>query len=214
MDRPEWTAVNPRDKSVYCTLTNNTARGAKDQPGVDAANPRANNVFGHIIRWHEQSGDPAASQFKWDIFAMAGDPLLADTNKRGNVKGDSFGSPDGLWFDPAGRLWIQTDVSTSVLNSGDYAGTGNNQMLCADPVSGRIRRFLTGPKGCEITGITMTPDGTSMFINIQHPGETASERSDPAQPLAVSNWPDGAAADRPRSSTIVIRKDDSGVVGT
>ncbi|MCE9638542.1 MAG: PhoX family phosphatase [Betaproteobacteria bacterium] len=166
MDRPEWTAVNPRDKSVYCTLTNNSARGAKDQPGTD------------------------------------------------NIKGDVFGSPDGLWFDPAGRLWIQTDVSTSVLNRGDYAGVGNNQMLCADPATGRIRRFLTGPKGCEITGVTMTPDGTSMFINIQHPGETASERSDPAQPLAVSNWPDGEAAGRPRSSTIVIRKDDGGIVGT
>jgi secreted PhoX family phosphatase len=213
MDRPEWTAVNPRDKSVYCTLTNNSARGAKDQPGTDAANPRANNTFGHIIRWHERDSDAAALAFKWDIFVLAGDPLLAEANKQGNIKGDVFGSPDGLWFDPAGRLWIQTDVSTSVLNRGDYAGVGNNQMLCADPASGRVRRFLTGPKGCEITGITMTPDGTR-FINIQHPGETASERSDPAQPLAVSNWPDGEAAGRPRSSTIVIRKDDGGIVGT
>lgn len=214
MDRPEWTAVNPRDKSVYCTLTNNSARGAKDQPGVDAANPRANNTFGHIIRWNEAASDAAAVGFKWDIYVLAGDPLLADANKHGNIKGDVFGSPDGLWFDPAGRLWIQTDVSTSVLNRGDYAGVGNNQMLCADPASGRIRRFLTGPKGCELTGITMTPDGTSMFVNIQHPGETASERSDPAQPLAVSSWPDGDKADRPRSATIVIRKDDGGIIGT
>ncbi len=214
MDRPEWTAVNPRDKSVYCTLTNNSARGAKDQPATDAANPRANNTFGHIIRWHERDSDAAALAFKWDIFVLAGDPLLADANKQGNIKGDVFGSPDGLWFDPAGRLWIQTDVSTSVLNRGGYAGVGNNQMLCADPATGRIRRFLTGPKGCEITGITMTPDGASMFINIQHPGETASERSDPAQPLAVSSWPDGEAAGRPRSSTIVIRRDDGGIVGT
>ena len=214
MDRPEWTTVNPRDKSVYCTLTNNSARGAKDQPATDAANPRANNTFGHIIRWHERDSDAAALAFKWDIFVLAGDPLLADANKQGNIKGDVFGSPDGLWFDPAGRLWIQTDVSTSVLNRGDYAGVGNNQMLCADPATGRIRRFLTGPKGCEITGITMTPDGASMFINIQHPGETASERSDPAQPLAVSSWPDGEAAGRPRSSTIVIRRDDGGIVGT
>ena len=214
MDRPEFTAVNPQDKSVYCTLTNNSARGAKDQPGVDAANPRANNTFGPIIRWHERDSDAAALAFKWDIFVLAGDPLLADANKQGNIKGDVFGSPDGLWFDPAGRLWIQTDVSTSVLNRGDYAGVGNNQMLCADPATGRIRRFLTGPKGCEITGITMTPDGASMFINIQHPGETASERSDPAQPLAVSSWPDGEAAGRPRSSTIVIRRDDGGIVGT
>jgi secreted PhoX family phosphatase len=214
MDRPEWTAVNPKDKSVYCTLTNNTARGAKDQPGVDAANPRANNTFGHIIRWSERGGDPAATRFAWDIFVLAGDSLLADAGKHGNIKGDVFGSPDGLWFDAAGRLWIQTDVSTSTLNRGDYAGVGNNQMLCADPATGKIRRFVTGPKGCEITGITMTPDGTSMFINIQHPGETPSERSDPTQPLAVSRWPDGEAAGRPRAATIVIRRDDRGIVGT
>ena len=214
MDRPEWTAVNPVDGSVYCTLTNNSARGAKDQPGVDAANPRVNNTFGHIIRWREAGNDAAATTFRWDIFVMAGDPLLADANKHGNIRGDVFGCPDGLWFDPAGRLWIETDISTSVLNRGDFAGTGNNQMLCADIASGRIARFLTGPKGCEITGITQTPDGSTMFVNIQHPGETASERSDPAQPLAVSSWPDGPAGGRPRSATVVIRRDDGGVIGT
>ena len=63
---------------------------------------------------------------------MAGDPQNADDNRRGNVKGDTYGSPDGLWFDPSGRLWIQTDVSTSVLNQGDYAALGNSQMLVAD----------------------------------------------------------------------------------
>ncbi len=214
MDRPEWTAVNPKDNSVYCTLTNNSARGAKDRPGVDAANPRANNTFGHIIRWRESGDDPAATAFRWDIFVLAGDPLLADANKHGNIKGDVFGSPDGLWFDPAGRLWIQTDVSTSVLNRGDYAGVGNNQMLCADIASGRIARFLTGPKGCEVTGIAETPDGATMFINIQHPGETASERNDPAKPMAVSSWPDGPAGGRPRAATVVIRKDDGGVIGS
>ncbi len=214
MDRPEWTAVNPIDSSVYCTLTNSSARGGKDQPGVDAANPRVNNTFGHIIRWKEDGGDFSAGAFRWDIFVMAGDPLLPDAGKHGNIKGDVFGSPDGLWFDPAGRLWIQTDVSTSALYRGEYAGIGNNQMLCADIASGRITRFLTGPKGCEITGITETPDGTTMFINIQHPGETASERSDPVQPLAVSSWPEGPSAGRPRSATVVIRKDDGGVIGT
>jgi len=214
MDRPEWTAVNPKDRSVYCTLTNNSQRGAKDQPGVDAANPRANNTFGHIIRWREAGDTAAATTFRWDIFVMAGDPLLTDANKHGNIRGDVFGSPDGLWFDLAGRLWIQTDVSTSVLNRGDYAAVGNNQMLCADIASGRISRFLTGPKGCEITGIAETPDGTTMFINIQHPGETASERNDPATPMAVSSWPDGAAGGRPRAATVVIRKDNGGVIGT
>jgi uncharacterized protein len=113
--------------------------------------------------------------------------------------------------DRRGVLWIETDVSTSTLNHGDYARLGNNMMLAADPTTGEVRRFLTGPGGCEITGVIATPDGRTMFVNIQHPGETASERSDPARPTAVSAWPNGAG--RPRSATIAIRKRDGGVIG-
>ena len=201
MDRPEWVAVHPVTHDVYLTLTNNSRRGAKDQPGVDAANPRANNVYGHIVKWRELGGDPASTTFHWEVFALAGED-----------KG--FGSPDGLWFDRRGVLWIQTDVSTSTLNRGPYARLGNNQMLAADVATGEIRRFLVGPVNCEITGCTMAPDGRSLFVNIQHPGETASERSDPAAPSAVSSWPDGPGGGRPRSATVVIRKSDGGAIGT
>ena len=62
--------------------------------------------------------------------------------------------------------------------------------------------------------MTFTPDGTTMFISIQHPGETPSERSDPAEPDKYSNWPDYQPNGRPRSATVVIRKRDGGVVGT
>ncbi len=214
MDRPEWVAVHPATKDVYVTLTNNSNRGAKDQPGIDLANPRPNNVFGHIVKWREAGGDPAAAAFRWDHFVLAGDSSSAEGSKRGNIKGDAFGSPDGLWFDRRGVLWIQTDVSTSVLNRGDYAKLGNNQMLAADVETGEIRRFLTGPAGSEITGCTMSPDGRSLFVDIQHPGEPASERSDPSNPRAVSNWPDFRADGRPRSATVVVRREDGGIVGT
>jgi secreted PhoX family phosphatase len=60
----------------------------------------------------------------------------------------------------------------------------------------------------------MAPDGRSLFVNIQHPGEAPSERSDPASPRAVSNWPDFRADGRPRSATLVIRREDGGIVGT
>lgn len=83
----------------------------------------------------------------------------------------------------------------------------------ADSVSREVKRVLTGPNGCEITGVITTPDGTSMFVNVQHPGETASERSNPAAPKAVSSWPNGARGGRPRSATIVSRKGDGGVIG-
>jgi secreted PhoX family phosphatase len=215
MDRPEWIAVSPQSNDVYCTMTNNSQRGAKDRPGVDAANPRAANVFGHIVRWREAGGDPGATgPFRWDIFARCGDPAHADEGKRGDVRGDAYGSPDGLWFDPRGLLWIQTDVSTSTLNKGDYANLGNNMMLAADVATGETRRFLVGPTGCEVTGVVMTPDLATMFVDIQHPGESPSERADPDRPKATSSWPDGPSGGRPRSATIVVRRRDGGTVGS
>ena len=189
-------------------------RGVGTAAGVDAANPRVNNVFGHIVRWLEKGGDAASSAFTWNLFTLAGDPQHPEAEKRGNVKGDAFGSPDGIWVDGSGLVWIQTDVSSSTIGKGHYERLGNNQMLCADTHTGEVRRFLTGPRGCEVTGIAMTPDRRTMFINIQHPGESPSERSDPANPKAYSTWPDGAAGGRPRSGTVAIRKDDGGVIGS
>jgi uncharacterized protein len=214
MDRPEWIAVHPTTGEAYCALTNNSRRGAEGMPGPDAANPRPVNDFGHIVRWRERGGDPTATRFEWDVFILAGDPAHADPGKRGNIRGDLFGSPDGLWFDQRGVLWIQTDVSTSVLNKGEYAVMGNNQMLACDPVTRDVRRFLVGPVTCEVTGVVTTPDGRTMFVNIQHPGEGPSERANPAQPKALSSWPDGPGGGRPRSATIVIRKSDGGTIGT
>lgn len=214
MDRPEWIAVHPFNHDVYVTLTNNTQRGTSGRPGTDAANPRAVNAFGHIIRFAEAGGDPTATAFSWNIFAKCGDPSLGDPNKAGDLKGDIFGSPDGAWFDQRGVLWVQTDISTSTLNAGDYRNIGNNQMHAFDPQTGIGKRFLVGPKGCEMTGVVMTPDHRTMFVNVQHPGEPSSERNDPAKPKAVSSWPDGPSGGRPRSGTVVIVKDDGGIIGT
>jgi uncharacterized protein len=216
MDRPEWIDI---DKAgwVYCTLTNNSNRAATsanaNQPPTDAANPRANNTMGHIIRWKE-AGDFDGTTFQWNHFVLAGDPKLERADAKGNVKGDAFACPDGLWTDARGVLWIQTDMSTSAMGRGDLVNLGHNAMLAADPRTGEIRRFLTGPAGCEITGATATPDGRTMFINIQHPGESPSERSDPANPRRISNWPDQRADGRPRSATVVIRKNDGGPIGS
>ena len=212
MDRPEWIEVD-KQGWVYCTLTNNSNRGGDKQPAVDAANPRTNNTMGHIIRWKED-GDFDNTAFQWNHFIMAGDPANTRAEAKGNVKGDMFGCPDGLWVDGRGVMWVQTDMSTSAMGKGDLARLGNNAMLAADPRTGDIRRFLVGPAGCEITGATSTPDGRTMFLNIQHPGESPSERSEAAAPRKISNWPDQNAAGRPRSATVVVRKNDGGVIGT
>ncbi len=212
MDRPEWIAVDQQGW-VYATLTNNSNRGGDKQPAVDAANPRANNTMGHIIRWKED-GDFDNTVFQWNHFVMAGDTANARAEAKGNVKGDMFGCPDGLWVDGRGVMWVQTDMSTSAMGKGELERMGNNAMLAADPRTGDIRRFLVGPAGCEITGATATPDGRTMFLNIQHPGESPSERSEAAAPRKFSNWPDQSASGRPRSATVVVRKNDGGVIGT
>ncbi|MCC5881128.1 MAG: PhoX family phosphatase [Halomonas sp.] len=208
MDRPEWGAVDPATGQVYFTLTNNTRRSEEQ---VDAANPRAENHFGHIIRWQED-GTHAAERFEWDIFVMAGDGE-SGRDLAGEPLGQEaiFSSPDGLWIDPDRRLWIQTDISESVMNSGIHEVFGNNQMLVANPETGEIRRFLTGPVGQEITGVITTPDQRTMFVNVQHPGATTSAEAFAAGELA-SHWPDGGNS-IPRSATLVITREDGGIIG-
>ena len=223
MDRPEWIAIDQDARTLYCTLTNNSRRGMPGRPDVDAANPRANNTMGHIIQWTEDD-DFDAITFSWKHLLLAGDPDNERPEARGNIRGDRFACPDGLTLDVRGVLWIQTDVSSDEKGRGEMQRLGNNQMLACDTATGEVRRFLTGPVGCEITGLTLTPDGRTMFVNIQHPGEPLTPREDnlevpnlhsaPADPRKYSNWPDFRPDGRPRSATVAIRKLDGGPIGT
>jgi len=215
MDRPEWLAIDAARGEVYCTLTNNSKRGELGQPAVNAANPRAHNVMGQIIRWKE-AGDFDGATMRWDHLLLAGDPANARPEARGNIVGDFFACPDGLYLDPQGLLWIECDVAPNDLHQGEMARIGNNQMLACDLATGEVRRFLTGPRGCEITGAAMTPDCTTLFINVQHPGESPSGRNHPARPQQHSSWPDhrpGLDGGRPRSATVAIRRLDGGRIG-
>lgn len=212
MDRPEWIAISPGGE-VYVTLTNNSQRGDLGKPGPDAANPRADNLFGGILRWREDDGDAASAGFAWEHFVLAGDTAQPGSGARyPSADADLFGSPDGLHFDSGGLLWIQTDMSGQLIGKPPYTALGNNQMLVADPATGRIKRFLTGPSGCEITGCVVAPDRRALFVNVQHPGESRDDGS----ATHNSAWPDGTApgSARPRSATLVIRRRDGGIVGT
>ena len=219
MDRPEWGAVDPNNGDVYFTLTNNSGRSE-----TDAANPRRQNRHGHIIRWAESNGDHASTTFDWDIFLFGGDAgqsgeaNLAGKDPNGNAltADNLLSSPDGLWIDKDSRVWIQTDIGEGSQNSGVFEVFGNNAMLCADPVTGEMRRFLTGPIGQEVTGVITTPDQKTMFINIQHPGATTTPEEWELGPRYVrSTWPDrNPTRLPPRSATVVIWKDDGGVIGS
>jgi secreted PhoX family phosphatase len=209
MDRPEWGAVDPRDGRVYFTLTNNTGRTAER---VDAANPRARNQFGQIIRWREQGDDHAATRFTWDLFLIAGPEGDSRLSGNATVSADNIlACPDGLWFDADGRLWVQTDIGEAEQNRGALAPFGNNAMLCANPETGEMRRFLTGPTGQEITGVVTTPDKRTMFVNVQHPGATTTA-ADWAAGRPNSRFPGNNGV--PLSATLVITRDDGGIIGT
>ncbi len=207
MDRPEWITSHPLKAEVYCALTNNKNRGIKPNAGGDATpvggpNPREANNYGQIVRWRPTDGDHLSTAFEWDLFVLAGNPTVHSDSYAGsdNVNADNmFNSPDGLAFDSSGFLWIQTDGNYS--NAKGFAGQGNNQMLVGDPESGEIRRFLVGPKECEVTGITWSADKRTLFVGIQHPGEKGN-----------SHFPDGGDT-APRSAVIAITRDDGGLIG-
>ncbi|GAA0964530.1 PhoX family phosphatase [Actinocorallia libanotica] len=209
LDRPEWVAVDPKNKDVFLTLTNGSGNGGK-------AGPRKPNPYGHILRWAEKGGDNTALSFKWEVFVLSGDPAYDKTVKLGPEA--VHGSPDGIGFDADGRLWIQTDISNSSQNlaSKGYDNIGNNMLLACDPETREIRRFLVAPRGAEVTGLTFAPDGRSLFVNVQHPGESTPAWGEPTvdDPRAVSNWPDFDPAGRPRSATVVITRKDGGRIGT
>jgi secreted PhoX family phosphatase len=182
MDRPEWTTVAPNG-DVYCALTNNIMRW-KTGP----ASPMAPNADGHIVRWRDAENHIGLT-FRWDVFLLARDTHATEA---------SFSDPDGLWADPDGRLFIETD--------GRQKDGLNNQLLVADTRTGEIRRLFTGLPGDEITGLTTTPDRRTLFCNTQHPG-----KGDPS----VTNFPtarDGTTV--PRDCTFAIRRKDGGIVGS
>ena len=220
-----------------------------NDPRTPSATAQRGNPNGHIIRLREAADNPAATTFSWDNYLFGARASITDANINisGLTANNDFSSPDGLWFANNGILWIQTD-------DGAYTDVTNCMMLAAIPgrVSDgtkptitntdgtntrtqetsvgvkasdtNLLRFLVGPKGAEITGITEAHDGRTLFVNIQHPGEDTTQANFTSGPASYqSGWPHGADAQatpvapannaRPRSATIVITKNDGGVLG-
>ncbi|MGE3304230.1 MAG: PhoX family phosphatase, partial [Hyphomonadaceae bacterium] len=239
MDRPEdvealidenWVGLG--QVLIVCT-NNKTAHAAT--PG----NPRRQggpsvqaNVAGHILRIDEEGADAAAARFRWDVFALAGDPAAGAAptslpggetgyvsvahDARATFTGARFACPDNICFDAQKNVWIATDGSPAVF--GDC-----NDSVLVTPTAGAaqrpVKRFLVGPVGSEICGPTMAPDQRAFLAAIQHPGEADREGVNFAQtrqsaPAAKppSSFPDGAGA-WPRSAVVVVTRRDGGVIG-
>ena len=202
MDRPEDVQVNPRNNKIYMALTNNTSRKA-DQ--VNQVNPRAENRYGHVIEMSELGGDSAAMSFTWEIFLICGDPSDATTYYAGFSKAEvsTISCPDNVAFDQLGNLWIATDGQPGTIRKNDAV----YGVPVDGPDRGRVQPFLTVPTGAEVCGPEFTSDNTSLFVNVQHPGE---EGTGPDKPQSV--WPDGVWP--PLPSLVVISKADGGRIGS
>ena len=232
MDRPEDVEVNPANGRIYVACTRNEDRvgqsvdgtyaGRALDKGPNIANPRGENQWGHIIEIREDGDDHTAREFHWEVFLLAGDPAGGKllTNLSDLVPGrvtarDTYyagyphaadlspiGSPDNVGFDPSGNLWIVTDGTQP---------NGNNDgcWVCptAGPQRGRLQQFMSAPLGAEVCGCCFAPDGETLFLSIQHPGEGGSV----IEPR--SHWPDGPGT-QPRSSVIAVRKEGGGLIGS
>lgn len=170
----------------------------------------------------------------------------AAINLSGLTVNNALSSPDGLKFgEVSGILWIQTDdgaytdetncmllaaipgtvgdgkkvTVSSSLSAGTPAAITTNQVdtfIGAALGDAKLRRFLVGPAGCEVTGLVESPDGKTLFVNIQHPGETTKAIGSAAEFTFQSQWPGNQSygvAGRPRSATIAIVRTDGGKIG-
>jgi secreted PhoX family phosphatase len=206
MDRPEDIEANPQTNRVYVMLTNNTRR-KEDQ--VDAANPRANNAFGHIVEMMPEGGNHAATDFTWEVLVKCGDPSVASvgaTFSSETTKNGWFGMPDNCAIDSQGRLWVSTDGNNA-------KATGRADGLWALETEGEKRgtskHFFRVPVGGELCGPFFTPDDESLFLAVQHPGE-AEEGTTSTFENPITRWPDFKDNLPTRPSVLVITKQGGG----
>jgi hypothetical protein len=217
MDRPEDAEPSPRSGRVYVALTNNTAR---KPDATDAANPRGPNPFGHILELvppgAETEGATArearhdADRFRWNVLLLAGDPRNpahgAQYHSAQAEEGVWLAAPDNVAFDAQGRLWISTDQGSAQKRNNIPDG-----MYACDlegPGRGLVKFFYGCPRGAEMCGPAFTPDNTTLFVAVQHPGE-GSTFDQPS-----TRWPDFKPDSPPRPAVVALTRKDGGPIGS
>ena len=202
MDRPEDFETNPVTKKVYLVCTNNIRRTLEE---TNEANPRPENVTGHIIEITEAGDDHAATTFAWSMFILAGDPNYGGTYYAGfeTELVSPFASPDNITFDTAGNIWISTDGMPNSL-------PGNDGLFVA-PTEGEergyARQFFSSVPGAEVSGPVFNTDDTALFLSVQHPGEGGSFEE------PISTWPLGESPVRPSVVVITTEGGTAGRIG-
>lgn len=210
MDRPEDVEPSSVNGCVYVILSNNSKRTAEQ---TDAANPRSNNVHGHVLELIPKptkfGPDHTATTFQWKVFLRGGNPAhqpdAASCHEDVSASG-WITCPDNAAFDSRGRLWMTTD------GAGETAGTAEGVYVCETDGENRARTrlFFQGPRGSEVSGVCLTPDDRSLFVSVQHPGE--EEGSDFDSPS--TRWPDFDRQMPPRPAVVAIRHQHQQPIGT
>jgi len=173
LDRPEDIEIHPVSGDVIVALTNNLSRG---------------NSFGSLLKIQEKNSDASSLEFDASTFLSGGEET-------------GFACPDNLAFDSQGDLWFTTDISNKSINKAPYEFMKNNSLFylpLKGAGAGKAHRVASGPVGSELTGPVFSPDGRTLFLSVQHPGEKSPSYKNP-----TSHWPDGGNA-MPRSAVVQI----------
>ena len=236
--RPEDTEIAP-DGSLYIAFTSGNAdkEGGPD-PRIFRSSRREISEYGCIMHLTEDNNSPTASKFRWEMFAMGGEAALG---------GAGFANPDNLLIDTKGNIWMVTDMPSGVLNqavlrrtneqgeaikASDLIGLFGNNAIWYLPTSGqsagKAHLFGMGPMECELTGPCFSEDESTLFLSVQHPGETNGMRQDQAQEERTyaiqttkgktfnqsrivpvgSNWPSGSVNAPPKPAVVAILHQD------
>ena len=169
--RPEDIEIHPRSGEVFVALTNHLTKF---------------NFYGSILKIVEAGGDHGAMEFRSQEF-LAG--------------GKDFACPDNLAFDPKGNLWMVTDISEKIMNHIPYLKFKNNGLFyipLAGTLAGQVFQVASAPVDAELTGITFSPDGKSLFVSVQHPGKNSKSPRE-----LTSHWPGGGKS-IPKSAVVEI----------
>ena len=161
LNRPEDIEIDPITGNIFVSLTNNKSK---------------NDFHGSILKIEETNGAFDALTFKASTYIAGGEK-------------NGFSCPDNLAFDLSGNLWITSDISGSDMNreGNPYLPFKNNSLFVIPRYgedSGKVIRVASAPKDAELTGPWFSPDGKTLFLSVQHPGEQTQDKNNP-----TSTWP-------------------------